>query len=632
MYRKNKVCLWRLHLIVCVVIIFSHVVRSEILSIPKIDTPPIIDGDLEEEIWKKAIIFTDFKTLHPQPGLMPSEKTEVYMVYDREKIYIGFRCFDSEPQKIMAHSSIRDNPGRDDWIAFCLDTHNDEIHAYFFLVNPLGVQSDGTLNMDGNPSVTANRQWQSAVKHTQEGYSAEMAIPFWELSYPWNEDLVMGFKVARFISRKGEEVDFPEILPDRDIHLSQFQKIRLSGIVKSPIRDHNAIPNLQARYRQKRELGTQFDTHTLDGRCRAWGDAAVIDYLLFPYHELKKGKEIFRFNKDIRADYVFARFETEEFGPGKRIENFEQFLTRTQTAAFIVVLNDTIIYENYFNGYGRDSIVTSFSVAKSFASTLVGIAIEEGHIGSVKDPITKYIPELKNRDTRFSRIRIQDLLMMSSGIRYEEDHPYRDDEITYYHPDLRKAALEETEIVGDQGAYFLYNNYNPLLIGMILERTTGMSVSEYFQEKLWVPLGMEYDGSWSTDSEQTRFEKMESGINARAIDFAKFGRLFLNDGRWGDEQIISSRWVEEATQPKEREAGYYPSWHFFSSQGGYYKYFWWGRKRGNGKSDFFGLGNKGQYIYIAPQKNLIIVRNGIEYGVSSMTWVRLFFDFASQIQ
>ena len=140
-----------------------------------------------------------------------------------------------------------------------------------------------------------------------------------------------------------------------------------------------------------------------------------------------------------------------EYAPGKRVGDVERFLIRSNTTSFLVIKNDVVIYENYFNGYKRDSIVTSFSTAKSFDSTLVGIAIDEGKIGSGHDPITKYLPELARRDPRFAQITIQDLLLMSSGMRYNEDPPDRDNDVTYHAADLRKAALEKTAIVDAPG-------------------------------------------------------------------------------------------------------------------------------------------------------------------------------------
>jgi CubicO group peptidase (beta-lactamase class C family) len=598
----------------------------------KVQEQPVIDGFLNEKIWKNASIFSDFRTMDPEPGLPPSEKTKVYITYSQTYIYVGFECYDSEPDKIVTGTAGKDNPANDDWIAFCLDTFNDHLGAYFFLVTPLGVQTDGKLNADGSPGLTFNTQWSAAGKITDFGYTAEIAIPFKNLPYSWEKELTMGLKVARLISRKSEEIDYPEIMPDRAPHISQFRKIKISDIVKNSVSDLDNVVNVHERYLQKKSLSQEYDVNTLDGRCQAWGDASVIDYKIFPKHELQPSNTPFHFHKNYKENLVKSIFEPMEYLNEKKIGNLERFLNRTQTAGFLIIKDDTIIYEKYFNGYQRDSICTSFSVAKSFASTLIGIAIDEGLIESVLDPITKYLPELEERDKRFSDIRIKDLLSMSSGIRYIEDRPpYRDDEITYYDSNLRRAALTKTEIVDPPGKHFLYNNYNPLLIGMILERATGKTVTEYLQENLWGEIGAEFPGSWSTDSKKNGFEKMESGINARAIDFAKFGRLILNDGRWNNRQIVSPKWIKESTQPDTKSSKYYSDWRFFKSEGGYYKYFWWGRKRVGGKSDFFGLGNKGQYIYICPKKNLIIVRNGIEYGIPSMQWVDLFFKFATRL-
>jgi CubicO group peptidase (beta-lactamase class C family) len=161
---------------------------------------------------------------------------------------------------------------------------------------------------------------------------------------------------------------------------------------------------------------------------------------------------------------------------------------------------------------------------------LIGIAIQEGHIKGVDDPITMYLPEMAERDPRFNEITIRHLLLMASGLEYVKFRPLlfnSDDILTSYYPDQRKISLENTHIIDPPGQYFLYNKYHPQLLGMILERATGMSVTNYLQTRIWDPLGMEFGGSWSTDSEAFDFEKMETGVNARAIDFAKFGVLFL---------------------------------------------------------------------------------------------------------
>jgi CubicO group peptidase (beta-lactamase class C family) len=264
-------------------------------------------------------------------------------------------------------------------------------------------------------------------------------------------------------------------------------------------------------------------------------------------------------------------------------------------------------------------------MAKSFASALVGLAIDEGHIGSVNEPITNYIPELLKKDKRFKSITIRNLLTMSSGIKYEEggDLPWSeeaDDTKTYYSTDLRKLALS-CRIEGKPGQYFEYNNYNPLLVGMIVERATGMRVSRYLQQKLWKPLGMEADGSWSLDSTSSGFEKMESGVNARARDFARFGMLFAKEGNWRGKQLISRGWIDESTRA---DTSTDPSQD--------YQYFWWVNTPNGDTHHFSARGKYGQYIYVAPEKDLVIVRLGKEEGERGYGyWIDLFDELATKL-
>jgi CubicO group peptidase (beta-lactamase class C family) len=304
-------------------------------------------------------------------------------------------------------------------------------------------------------------------------------------------------------------------------------------------------------------------------RVLKWRDADVYDYMKFPERILEPPPETFIFTENIDESYI-----RQAFREAAAVADLDAMLRDTKTQAFIVIKNDTLLYEKYFNNTQRHSIVTSFSVAKSFASALVGKAIDEGYLSDVNDPITKYIPELAERDGRFRDITIRHLIMMSTGIKYKE-YPFGDDAKTYYYTDLRKLAVEHTSIERPPGEHFHYNNYNPLLLGILLERATGMTITDYLQRTIWHPLGMEFPGSWSIDSESSGFEKMESGLNARAIDFAKFGRLYL--------------------------------------------------QRGDGY-DYSALGNHGQYIYISPKSNLIIVRHGERYGRSG--WLRLFYEVA----
>lgn len=365
-------------------------------------------------------------------------------------------------------------------------------------------------------------------------------------------------------------------------------------------------------------------------------ESEVEDYLLnFPSRTLEPAAAPFIF--EVAYD---ERRVTDAFEAIIDTDDFTTFLESEHTQAFIVIQNDVILFEAYLNGTERGSLLTSFSVAKSYTSALIGIAIDEGHIGSVDDPMTVYLPELLNRDERFRDITVRDLLLMASGMEYVEMRPgifNGDDPITTYYLDQREAALEFTTIIDPPHEYFQYNKYHPQMLGMILERTTGQSVTKYTQEKLWDPLGMEYAGSWSLDSEKSGFEKMEAGLQARAIDFAKLGRLYLNGGNLGGTQVISEDWITASTAPDpSTETDNYYSTDFgnalYRTLNGYYKYMWYGYYREGGLPDFAAEGDHGQYIYISPEANLIIVRNGFEYG-ETMTWdswVRLFYEFATE--
>lgn len=272
-----------------------------------------------------------------------------------------------------------------------------------------------------------------------------------------------------------------------------------------------------------------------------------------------------------------------------RAMDLDHLLRETDTQAFVVAHEDRLVYERYFGGADRGTLETSFSVAKSFVSTLVGIAIEEGRIDDLDDPVTDYLPELAARDPRFERIALRDLLTMSSGVGYSESElpwPWGDDTYTYYGVDLREVALERSEVERPPGQDWHYNNYNPLLLGLVLERATGMSVSSYMATRLWQPLGAGSDATWNLDSEGSGFEKLESGLNATAVDYARFGLLFLHGGTWKGERVIPAEWARDATAAQTA-----------TDYDNSYGYFWWvdAQRPGN----FYAFGNYGQYIYVA---------------------------------
>lgn len=200
------------------------------VSLPFTELQPKLDGVLDDPIWEEAYSFTDFKTIQPNYGLPPSEFTELLLIYDSDNLYVAFNCRDEQAELIRATISGRDQSTGGDWVAFCLDAFNDEGSAYFFASNPFGNQSDGMLDSDAEPDARQDWIWKSQGRLHDSGYTVEMAIPFRSLRFPAGDTLTVGFKVARFISRRSEEVDFPEYYPDRGAALGQFQKIQLSGI------------------------------------------------------------------------------------------------------------------------------------------------------------------------------------------------------------------------------------------------------------------------------------------------------------------------------------------------------------------------------------------------------------------
>jgi CubicO group peptidase (beta-lactamase class C family) len=193
-------------------------------------------------------------------------------------------------------------------------------------------------------------------------------------------------------------------------------------------------------------------------RAVLWGESDVQDHARFPARRIAAGPTRFRFSRPAGDSGVPPVRTVEVVEDGRLVRrDLERFLAA----------GDTLLYEGYFNGYHRESTQTSMSVAKSVLGALVGIAIGQGRIGSVDDPITRYVPELGDRDRRFDKVTLRHLLTMTSGLRYEEGGgPWSDDTATYYAPDLRALALTRTEVVEEPGRRFHYNNFNPLLVGL----------------------------------------------------------------------------------------------------------------------------------------------------------------------
>jgi len=203
---------------------------GEVFIPAQAQNPPVIDGRLDDRIWKKTQKFTDFKTFKPDWGKDPSEETEAYITYDSHNLYIAIRCYDSEPEKIKASVTSRDNIFNEDNALFVMDTFGNRQSAYVFFMNPYGIQGDGIINADGNGDMSVDIVWFSKGIIDNEGYSVEAKIPFKSIRFPNKDRIEVGFAFARTITRKSEELSYPELSPDKGSILSQVATLMISNI------------------------------------------------------------------------------------------------------------------------------------------------------------------------------------------------------------------------------------------------------------------------------------------------------------------------------------------------------------------------------------------------------------------
>ena len=345
-----------------------------------------------------------------------------------------------------------------------------------------------------------------------------------------------------------------------------------------------------------------------------------MDYEKFPAHLFAASTNPYHF-----APTHSMIFDTMTFALKKERKLLKDILGSSETTAFLIIKNDTLYFEGYFNGYKRESVNTSFSIAKSVASLMVGKALEEGLIANTSDPVTTYLPELKQTDPRYELVTIAHLLNMRSGIQFKDhDLPWGDKPKAYYDPFLRRR-IQSLPVISEPGVDFKYNSYNPILLGMVIERVSKQSPAKYFEEKIWNKLGMEYPGSWSLDSEASRMTKMESGLNLRATDLAKIGRLVLEEGYWINDQIVSKEWIKSSTtvSPGNHIPDFGTVYH--------YENFWWLVSSDQRNTDVIsGTGHLGQFLVIYPEHKLIIVRVG--KGLGKVKWNEVFKQIADRME
>ncbi|MEO5564313.1 MAG: serine hydrolase [Chitinophagaceae bacterium] len=288
-----------------------------------------------------------------------------------------------------------------------------------------------------------------------------------------------------------------------------------------------------------------------------------------------------------------------EFNKISSPDGLNELLKRIKTVAVVVIKNDSLLYEKYWDGYSDSSLSNSFSMAKSITSLLIGAAIKEGKIKSVDELVSNYLPEFK--EGLGAKMTIKDLLTMSSGSNWDEAYanPFSVTTESYYGSDLRSTATG-VKIVKEPGTYHTYKSGDTELLGLIVEKATGQSLSNYAEQKLWQPLGAEHPALWSTDK-KNGVEKAFCCFNSNARDFARIGQMMLDSGKWNGNAIIDSAYYSQSIAPCNipNEDG---------QPCNYYGYQWWLAPSYPGV--FYARGILGQYIIVIPSKKVVIVRLG----------------------
>ena len=284
-------------------------------------------------------------------------------------------------------------------------------------------------------------------------------------------------------------------------------------------------------------------------------------------------------------------------------DSMQRRIDAYDTHAFLVIRNGRLFFERYWDGYDSLRLSGSFSAAKSIISLLVGIAVDEGRIGSLEDPAGKYLPHFLTEG--LENVRIKDLLTMSSGTNYDEsDKGYFSlNALSYYGDDL-EYMVSKMKRKEEPGKYWEYRSGDTQVLGLIVEKVFGRSISQLVAERFMGPMGAERASLWLLDGDGRR-EKAFCCFNGVARDYARFGQLVLNGGTWGGNRIVSEAYVKAAVTPaahlKDRKEGDAPV-DFYGYQ------YWIFRHRGVPVYAMNGL--FGQYVFVLPEQNAVIVRLG----------------------
>ena len=300
-------------------------------------------------------------------------------------------------------------------------------------------------------------------------------------------------------------------------------------------------------------------------------------------------------NKEIRSANPQPWALHKQYNTIDESDKLKELNDERKTKSFLVIKNDSILFEKYYDGHKQTDISNSFSVAKSIVTSMMGKAIMEGKIKSLNQPVSDFFEEYK--DGIASELTVGDLASMSSGMKWNEKY-YSVINITsesYFTDDLRSVILRQ-EIENKPGQAFRYSSGDTQLLAMVIEKATGTSLSDYMSQKFWSPMGAETIALWQIDSKESGMEKAYCCIAATARDFARFGKLYIDKGKWGDTEILDPSFVELSLKPVFDDSPFYG-------------YGWWLYEY-EGKKVFTMNGHRGQFVISFPDENIIIVRQG----------------------
>ena len=269
------------------------------------------------------------------------------------------------------------------------------------------------------------------------------------------------------------------------------------------------------------------------------------------------------------------------------------------TIAYVIIKNDSIWFENYYDGFNEDSQTNSFSMAKSYVSGLMGKAIEQGYIKSLDQPVSDFLPTFNEGIA--AKMTVGDLSSMASGTSWDEKYysPFSIVTRAYFDDDLEKVMLG-LKVVDEPGQAFKYSSGDTQLLAMVIEKATGKKMYDYLSDTFWKPLNSENQTLWQVDSEDHDLVKAYCCIASNAKDFARYGKLFKDHGKWNGKQILDSAFVAKSITPRFPESPQYG-------------YGWWMKDIAS-KHFFMMRGHLGQYVIVEPNDNVIIVRLGHSKG------------------